>query len=111
MEITNIESIEQAEQHIQFNNALLLYFYNNNCAPCLSLRPKVIELISENFPEMSLYFVNSETSTELAAHFNSFSNPTIILFFAGKEHRRFSKYISIQQMADEIRKPYSLIFG
>jgi len=111
MQINKIENIEQAERIIHSSESLLIYFYNDNCAPCLSLRPKVITLITDSFPEMKLYFVDSAKNKEIAAHFNSFSNPTLILIFDGKEHRRFSKYVSVQQLSEEISKPYSIIFG
>jgi thiol-disulfide isomerase/thioredoxin len=110
MDFNIIEKIEQANQKIISNKALLIYFYNDNCVPCLSLRPKVIALFADSFPEMKLYFVDSVKNSEIAAHYNSFSNPTLIIFFEGKEHRRFSKFISIHQLAEEIRKPYSIIF-
>lgn len=110
MELNRIDTIEQAETLVRSNEALLIYFYNDHCAPCLSLRPKVIELINDSFPEMKLYFVDSARKSEIAAHYHSFSNPTIIIFFDGKEHRRFSKYISTSQLAEEIGKPYSIIF-
>jgi thioredoxin 1 len=105
-----IESIEQAEKIIEANLGVLVYFYNDNCAPCISLRPKVVELVNSSYPDLKMYFVNSANKTEIAAYFNSFSNPTLILFFDGKEHRRFSKYIAIQQLSEEIQKPYSILF-
>lgn len=110
MGFNKIEHIEQAENLIHSNDALLIYFYNDRCTPCLSLRPKVIELIAGSFPKMKLHFVDSANKGEIAAHFNSFSNPTLILFFDGKEHRRFSKYVSVQQLTEEISKPYDIIF-
>ncbi|RLD43458.1 MAG: thioredoxin, partial [Bacteroidetes bacterium] len=54
-----LNSIEQVEKTVKENPATLVYFYNDNCAPCLSLRPKVIELVTEEFPKMELIFVNS----------------------------------------------------
>lgn len=105
-----IESIEQVEQTLQSTSAVLLYFYNDTCAPCMSLRPKVVELLCERFPKMRIHFVNSVNNPETAAHYNSFSNPTLIIFFEGKEHTRMSKYVAIPQLADYIKKPYFLLF-
>jgi len=110
MYLNEIETVEQAEELIRENAAALLYFYNDNCAPCLSLRPKVAELVNEHYPKLKMHLVNSEKHPEIAARFNSFSNPTLLLYFDGKEHRRLSKYISISQLSDEIKKPYFLLF-
>ena len=105
-----LETMEQMDEIIHNETALILYFYNDHCAPCISLRPKVIQMVDEDFPEMKLAFINSENHPALPAKFNVFSNPTIILFFEGKEFRRESKYISIPQLTEEIARPYSLIF-
>ncbi len=105
-----LETPEQIEAHIKEEMAGILYFYNDHCLSCLSLRPKVIKMVKDNFPNIKLAFVNSEKYPELPAQFNVFSNPTLILFFDGKEYRRESKYISISQLAAEIERPYRMIF-
>ncbi|MBN2614797.1 MAG: thioredoxin family protein [Bacteroidales bacterium] len=105
-----LTTLDQLEDLIHTEMASILYFYNDHCAPCISLRPKVIKLVEEEFPEIKLAFVNSEKFPELPARFSVFSNPTIILFFDGKEYRRESKYISIPQLSAEIERPYQLIF-
>ena len=105
-----IYSIEKAEKSIQEIQALVLYFYSDRCAPCVSLRPKVAQLLEDQYSKIKMLFIDSEKHPDIAARFNSFSNPTLIVFFDGREFRRFSKYISIQQLSEEIRKPYSLLF-
>jgi len=105
-----IETIEQMNAHIADNEASMVYFYNDHCAPCLSLRPKVVNLIEKSFPKMKLTFVNSEKFPDLPAGLQVFANPTLIIFFDGKEYRRKSKYVSIQELAAEIDRPYQLIF-
>ena len=105
-----LQTIEQLNTHITTGEASILYFYNDHCAPCLSLRPKVIKMIEEDFPKMKLAFINSEKFPELPAQFQVFANPTLIIFFDGREYRRESKYISISQLAEEINRPYQMIF-
>jgi len=105
-----LQTPEQVEAHVKEGMATMLYFYNDHCAPCLSLRPKVIQLVEEKFPKINLAFVNAEKYPELPARYQVFSNPTLILFFDGREYRRESKYISIPQLAAEIERPYRMIF-
>ncbi len=105
-----VKNIDEIVQLVENESAVLVYFYNNNCAPCISLRPKVEELISHRFPLMKLVFVNSEENQTIPASFNVFSNPTLIIFLEGKEYRRESKYISIPQLSDSIERPYNMIF-
>ena len=98
------------EEKINKQPATLLYFYNDDCPPCISLRPKVESLINEKFPKIKIVWVNSKASPELPAHFGVFSNPTILLFFDGKETRRFSKYVSVVELEGIVARYYSLMF-
>ena len=95
---------------IKENTAVIFYFYSDKCAPCMSLRPKVQELIESDYPEIKLIFIDSENNPEIAASYNVFSNPVIIIYFDGKEYRRESKYISIPQLSKIISRPYGMIF-
>ncbi len=96
---------------IENEQAVLAYFYNNNCAPCISLRPKVEELVAGSFPRLKLVFINSEKHPEITGFYGIFSNPTLIVFLDGKEYRRESKYISILQLEETISRPYNMIFN
>jgi thioredoxin 1 len=95
----------------QNNQALLLYFFNNQCAPCLSLRPKVEQLLHDVFPLMKLVMVDSSARPEANAHFGVFANPTLLVYFEGNEFFRLSKYVSVQQLQETINRPYNLLFS
>ena len=89
---------------------VLLYFYNDDCAPCISLRPKVEVLMQKRFPKMKVLWVNSKTTPEIPASYSVFANPTILVFFDGKEFKRFSKYVSVNELEASIERYYSLAF-
>jgi len=95
---------------IQDNEALLIYFSTNQCAPCVSLRPKVLNLVQTKFPKMKMEFIDAESAPEITGHFSVFASPTILLFFDGKETRRFSKYVSVAELGESIERYYKLIF-
>ena len=105
-----LETEEQVDALIKDLPAVLLYFYNDNCAPCLSLRPKVVELVCDRFPKVRIGFINGERNPAITAKFGAFAFPTLILYFDGKEHFRGSKYIAMPQLAEKINKPYLLLF-
>ncbi len=102
--------LQETEKTIREKSAVMLYFYNDNCAPCLSLRPKVEEMVQRYFPEIEFKLINSEGNEALTSRYGVFSNPTILVFFEAQEYKRFSKYISIQEMAEAISRPYDMIF-
>lgn len=105
-----MESLAQVQQLIEKEAGLLIYFYSNKCAPCISLRPKVLKMLEDDFPKMKLVFVDSENSPDIPAAFSVFANPGILVFFDGREYRRYSKYISIDQLGGEIERIYHMAF-
>ena len=76
-------------------NGIVLYFKNDRCAPCVTIRTKVEDLITTKFPQMEFIIVDTVTDPLLSNEFRVFANPTILTFFEGKEYIRKSKYISI----------------
>lgn len=104
-------NIEELQEIIKSEDAVMLYFYNDDCPPCLSLRPKVEALLDNSFPEMKLIFVNSKLHPEIPASYGVFANPTLIIFFDGKEFKRFSKYISTSELHLAIERYYNIIFA
>jgi thioredoxin 1 len=104
-----MSKLTNLKNQVEKEKALMIYFYNNDCAPCISLRPK-IELLMANFPKMKLNWINSKTHPEVTAAYSVFSNPTILLFFEGKEYRRFSKFVSMIELEEVIRRYYNILF-
>ncbi len=105
-----LETLEQLNEHIRSEEAAMIYFYSDKCAPCISLRPKVYQLVTDRFPKIKLVYVNAEKAPHITAHFGIFANPTLLIYFDGREYKRESKYISIPQLEQEIERPYNMIF-
>ncbi len=105
-----IQSLAELQSLVSEEKGLLIYFYSDRCAPCVSLRPKVMQMISEDFAGMKMVLVNSENYPELPAHHGVFANPSIIVFFEGREFRRYSKYISINELGSDISRIYEMVF-
>jgi thioredoxin-like negative regulator of GroEL len=105
-----LNTSEELDNTIKGNIAVAIYFYSDKCAPCVSLRPKVKELMDKKFPKIVLAYVNSEKNPALPAKYTAYSSPTLIIFFEAREYSRASKYISIPQLAETISRPYNMIF-
>ncbi len=104
-----ISSLEELQNIINNKPAVLAYFYNDNCAPCKSLRPKVIEMQAEHFPKLELHFINS-ANTEIPATYGVYDYPTLLVFFDRKEYIRESKYVSTAQLGEKIDRYYKMMF-
>ena len=105
-----IYSLDVLKEMTTSERGLLLYFSNDMCSVCKVLKPKVRELLENQFPEMSAGFIDTDKSPLLSGQHRVFTIPTILLYFEGKEHARFSRNISMYQLEEAISKPYQLIF-
>jgi hypothetical protein len=74
------------------------------------LKPKVIKLVSEQFPEMDTAWIDIERSPVIAGQNRIFSAPTLLVYFEGKETLRKSRNISLQELETEIGRIYSMMF-
>lgn len=105
-----VQTLEEVQKLVSEELGLLVYFYNDNCAPCVSLRPKITKMMKASFPKMKLIFVNS-SFRDIPAHYQVYSNPTLLVFFDRKEYLRESKYVSIPKLESDINRFYEMVFG
>lgn len=105
-----IYNLGELQQKIKAEKAILLYFSSESCSVCKVLKPKVAELLHKTFPLMRSNYVDIEKSPVISGQFRIFTIPTILIFFEGREQVRFSRNISMQQLAASIDRPYSMVF-
>lgn len=105
-----LNTLEQVQLAIKNDISVLLYFKTQSCNVVEALEPKVEKLLSSTFPEMKKIEIDLNISPEIAAHFNAFVEPTILVFFEGKETIRRSRNISIIELESAVLRPYELIF-
>jgi len=105
-----IYNVAELQQKIATEKGVLLYFSSDSCSVCKVLKPKVAELLSEQFPLMVSYYVNTEKSPVISGQYRVFTIPTILIFFEGKEQVRYSRNLSMHQLEESISRPYGLIF-
>lgn len=109
-ETKNINSIEKLEAILNSKIAVLLYFNTTSCNVGEALEPKVKNLIQKSFPKINFYTVDLNFSPEIASKYSAFVEPTILVFFEGKETIRKSRNIGIYELQEAIERPYKLIF-
>ncbi len=105
-----IENIQQFEQLVASEPALLAYFSTNECNVCKVLKPKVMELIQAEFPEIGLVYVEINAQPEVAAQNRIFAVPTIVVYFDGREFIRKSRNFGIDELRQELQRPYRFLF-
>jgi len=110
MNFDNIYEIEELKKIIADNIGVLVYFSTLKCSVGEALEPKVLELIKDDFPKIATYFVDMNSAPKLAAQYSVFVEPTILVFFDGKETLRKSRHISIHDLSNSIDRIYKIAF-
>jgi thioredoxin-like negative regulator of GroEL len=105
-----IYHLDALREIIALQKGVLLYFSSESCSVCKVLKPKVAELLQEQFPLMVSHDVDTEKSPVIAGQFRVFTIPTILIFFEGKEQVRYSRNISMHQLEEHMARPYNLVF-
>ena len=107
---TNLLSVEEYENFVKENPGAVIYFSTPTCNVCKVLKPKLKEILKEDFPEMKFAYVDCEAAKELAAQKQVFAVPTIQFLFEGREFIRKSRNINLPSLYDELSRPYSMMF-
>lgn len=108
------KEIQSFDEFLKLKNeepALLAYFSTEACNVCKVLKPKVADLLQQEFPKIKSVYIKSDKLPEVAAQNQVFTAPTILVFFDGREYIRKSRNIGIGVLQLEIERPYSMIFS
>lgn len=105
-----IENLDQYNQIVEESSAVLMYFSHEKCSVCVALKPKIEQLITQNFPKIGLYYIDTVKKSEIAAQNSIFINPVLMIYFDKKLFQKKVRNISINELKNELSRPYSLIF-
>ena len=106
-----IYNLKALQELLNEKRGVLLYFSNDMCSVCRVLKPKVEELLTNQFPEIETRYIDIDKSPLLSGQYRVFTIPTILIYFDAKEQARLSRNISLHQLTEIIERPYSIIFG
>lgn len=111
MENKSINNFSEFQKFTEENSAVCFYLSTPQCNVCKVLKPKVIELLKSDFPEIKFIYIDLNESKEIAGQLSVFAVPTILIYFDGREIIRVSRNISIEQLSQQIERYYKLMFG
>ena len=106
-----MQTIQNIEKIIEDNMAVLVYFSAPSCNVCHALKPKLLDAIDQNFKELKIVSVDISKQQDIAPHFRVFSIPTILVFLDGREFLRKSRYMSIHDVIQDIKRPYEIMMS
>lgn len=103
-----LSSKQEVKELIQDHQMSLIYFNGTSCGACYAIRQK-LEYILEDYPLIQSGQINGEQHLALAAEYNVFSLPILILFVEGKETIREGRHLDILRLEEKIDRYYELI--
>lgn len=106
---TDLSNLNDFHLFIQKNKAALVYFSTPECNVCKVLKPKVAELLKNDFQVIAFGYVDCDRNKVAAAQNSVFTVPTLILFVGGKEVLRKSRNIALMELNDELGRIVSFL--
>ncbi|WP_178861650.1 thioredoxin family protein [Thiomicrorhabdus cannonii] len=106
-----LETLAQLDELKQSEEALLVLFGGRECNVCHAIKPKLIELMAEHYPKITLVYVDCHETTELCSQNGVFTLPTLQVFFGGQRFIEEVRSFSLQKVVQDLARPYSMMFG
>lgn len=104
-----MNTIQNIEQSIKENLAVMVYFSAPSCNVCHALKPKILEALDENFEDFLVESVDISIEEDIAPHFGVYAIPTVLIYLDGKEFLRKSRHMSVDEIVCEIKRPYDIM--
>lgn len=106
-----VTTLDDFSALLRDHSAVLAYFSTVECNVCKVLKPKVEEMVSTDFPEIRLVYVEINHAPEVSAQNRIFAVPTLVVYFDGKEFFRKSRSFGLGELYDDLERPYRLMFS
>ncbi len=74
---------------------VVTYFSHDECNVCKVLRPQVKEVVNQ-YENIEFMYVNTKHNPEVSGQHMVFAVPTIIIFYEGREAKRYSRHLSVR---------------
>lgn len=110
MIIESPKSYEEFLNRIKTNTAVCFYLSTPECNVCKVLKPKVVDMIENDFPEIKFCYVDLNEAKEVSGQLSVFSVPTILVYFEGKETIRVSRNVHLEELREQVDRYYKMIF-
>lgn len=93
-----ILSRDNFSQIVTDQNTVLVDFWATWCGPCKMIAPELEKLADEKDAKFIVAKCNVDENAELCAKFGIEVIPTLILMVNGKEEKRYSGYLTAQEI-------------
>jgi thioredoxin-like negative regulator of GroEL len=106
-----MQTIENINNTIKENLAVMVYFSAPACNVCHALKPKLLQALDVNFKDFEVLSVDISVDEDIAPYFGVYAIPTVLVFLDGKEFLRKSRNMSVNELIKEIKRPYDIMMS
>ncbi|MEI6346543.1 MAG: thioredoxin family protein [Bacteroidota bacterium] len=92
-----------------FVDLKLIYFASKSCSVCISLLPKLEQMITQNYPQITLTILEIEENLKECSEYGVYSAPSLILFVDNKENHRWVRNFGLFEVEQKLIRIISLI--
>lgn len=105
-----LNTFSEFQNIVESKKAVCFYLSTPECNVCKVLKPKILEMVENNFPEINFCYVDLNEAKEISGQLSVFSVPTILVYFEGKETIRVSRNVHLEELREQIERYYKMIF-
>lgn len=105
-----VNTFSEFQNIVESKKAVCFYLSTPECNVCKVLKPKILEMVENNFPEINFCYVDLNAAKEISGQLSVFSVPTILVYFEGKETIRVSRNVHLEELREQIERYYKMIF-
>ncbi|MCY6372299.1 thioredoxin family protein [Clostridium ganghwense] len=102
-----LHSLDKLKEFIDKKTLAMVYISSENCNVCHALLPK-IEAMIEKYPQIEGKKISIDECTEIAGEFSIFTIPAILFYVEGKEVIRKARFISVEELEQNISRYYNM---
>ena len=105
-----MQTISTASQFAQLkaSPALLVLFGGTHCGVCQAIKPTIESLLTQQFPEIALAYVDCEQTPDICAQHGVFTLPVVRLFMQGQLHLEMARSFSLKELTSRVDRIYRL---
>ena len=103
-----IKNIQEVSEVVNQNDMTIIYFTGKACSACEVIKYK-LERIVADYPFIASREIDGEVHLDIAARYQVFTLPHMILFVQGKETIRTGKHVDLMELEKKISRYYELL--
>lgn len=102
-------NIDEMKCLVSDNKITLLYISSERCEVCKVILPRLVEML-ESYPLVAVMRADIEELPLLSGEYSVFTIPCVLVFVEGKEVFREARYISLEQLNEQVDRYYTMLY-